>query len=140
MVDRREVPDEVVATLRRACAALPESVEEPAWVGTRWRIRASTFAHLVMIDGGWPPMYAHTFGADGPLTVLTFQSSGDELDAFGRLGHPFVRPVWRPGIVGMVLDDATDWGEVTELVTESYCLLAPQRLAALVERPPAPER
>lgn len=140
MVDRREVPADVVATVRRACTRLPESVEEIAWVGTRWRIRTATFAHLVLIDGGWPPMYAHTFGDDGPVTVLTFQSAGEELDAFGRIGHPFVRPPWRPGIVGMVLDHSTDWDEVAELVTDSYCLLAPQRLAALVERPPSPDR
>jgi len=28
-----------------------------------------------------------------------------------------------------------DWGEVAELVTESYCVLAPKKLVALVERP-----
>jgi hypothetical protein len=33
--------------------------------------------------------------------------------------------------------DATDWDEVAELVTDSYCLLAPQRLVARVARPPA---
>jgi hypothetical protein len=137
MADRRQVPAEVVAAVRAVCAGLPEAVEEAAWVGTRWRIRTATFAHVVMIDGGWPPVYARTVGRDGPVTVLTFQSAGDELEAFGRLGHPFFRPTWRPGIVGMVLDDATDWTEVAELVTESYCLLAPQRLAALVARPPA---
>jgi hypothetical protein len=34
----------------------------------------------------------------------------------------------------MVLDDP-DWSEVTELVTESFCLMAPKKLAALVDRP-----
>jgi hypothetical protein len=37
----------------------------------------------------------------------------------------------------MALDADTDWGEVTELVTESYCLLAPKRLVEQVERPSA---
>ena len=37
----------------------------------------------------------------------------------------------------MVVDDATDWDEVCELVTESFCLLAPKRLAARVARPSA---
>jgi len=53
-------------------------------------------------------VYSKTFVSDGPLTVLTFQSSGDELEAFGNLGHPFYRPAWRPGIVGMVIDSQTD--------------------------------
>jgi hypothetical protein len=139
MVDREDVPAELVAAVRAACAGLPEAVEEAAWVGTRWRIRTATFAHVVHIDRGWPPVYARTVGSDGPMTVLTFQSAGAELEAFGRLGQPFFRPTWRPGIVGMVLGDATDWTEVAELVTESYCLLAPKRLVALVARPPAPE-
>jgi predicted DNA-binding protein (MmcQ/YjbR family) len=30
-----------------------------------------------------------------------------------------------------------DWGEVAELVAESYRLVAPRRLAALVGQPPA---
>jgi hypothetical protein len=37
--------------------------------------------------------------------------------------------------VGMVLDDDTDWAEVAELLIESYCLLAPKRLAVRVDRP-----
>ena len=36
----------------------------------------------------------------------------------------------------MFVDDDTDWSEVAELVTESYCQLAPQRLVARVGRPP----
>jgi hypothetical protein len=35
----------------------------------------------------------------------------------------------------MVLDDHTDWEEVAELMTESYCVLAPKKLVALVDRP-----
>jgi hypothetical protein len=35
----------------------------------------------------------------------------------------------------MILDEATDWVEVAELLTESYCLLAPKKLTAQVDRP-----
>lgn len=38
-------------------------------------------------------------------------------------------------MLGMVLDADTDWDEVGELLTESYCVQAPKRLAALVDRP-----
>lgn len=132
-----EVPPEMVDRLRSACAELPEAYEEAAWVGIRWRVRKHTFAHVLAVDGGWPPAYARAAKNDGPITVLTFQSSGEELEVFSRIGHPYFRPVWRPGIVGMVLDGDTDWTEVAELVTEGYCLLAPDKLVALVNRPSA---
>jgi hypothetical protein len=95
-----------------------------------------TFAHLVAITDGWPPAYARAAGTEGPAVVLTFQSSSDELQALSNLGHPYFRPPWRPGIVGMFVGGEADWAEVAELVTDSYCLLAPQRLAARVARPP----
>jgi hypothetical protein len=50
-------------------------------------------------------------------------------------GHPFFYAGWGRDVVGMVLDDSTDWTEVAELLTESYCVLAPKKLVALVDRP-----
>jgi hypothetical protein len=44
---------------------------------------------------------------------------------------------WGRDAVGMVLDDDTDWDEVGELVTDSFCVMAPKKLVALVDRPPA---
>jgi hypothetical protein len=35
----------------------------------------------------------------------------------------------------LFLSEETDWAEVAELVTESYCFLAPKKLAALVHLP-----
>jgi hypothetical protein len=137
MAQQTEVPRAIVERLRTVCLDLPEAYEEQAWVGTRWCIRKQTFAHVLVIDKAWPPVYAKTFASDGPMTVLTFQSSGDELEAFSNLGHPFYRPVWRPGIVGTVLDTTTDWAEIAEVLTESYCLLAPQKLVAQLNRPGA---
>jgi hypothetical protein len=66
---------------------------------------------------------------------MTFRSSGEELEALVHCGLPFYKPDWSPHVVGMVLDDRTDWGEVAELLAESYCLMAPQKLARLVDRP-----
>jgi len=37
--------------------------------------------------------------------------------------------------VGLLLTADTDWAEVTELLTESYCVQAPRRLVELVDRP-----
>jgi hypothetical protein len=130
-----DVPPEVVTELRAVCLGLPEAYEEQAWVGTRWRIRKRTFAHVLVVDSGWPPAYARAARTNGPVTVLMFRSSGPELDALRGVGHPFFAPVWRADEVGVVLDAGVDWDEVTELLTESYCLLAPRALSALVDRP-----
>lgn len=130
-----DAPAEIVAALRPRCLALPEVQEERAWVGTRWRVRTKTFAHILRIDGGWPPAYAKVAGSDGPLTVLTFRAPPEEVDAFRAMGGPYFLPGWWDDIVGMALDAATDWDEVAELVTESYCLLAPRKLADRVARP-----
>jgi hypothetical protein len=132
---RPEVPERIVVRLRSICLALPDVREEQAWTGTRWVTARQTFAHVVQITDGWPPVYCRAAGTAGPASVLTFQSSGDELHALGNVGHPFFRPPWRPGIVGMFVDDSTDWDEVGELLTESFCLLAPKRLVERVERP-----
>ena len=133
-----EVPAAIIARLRSICVALPDARQEEAWVGTRWRVRSKTFAHVLVVDDGWPPAYARAAGSDGPLIALTFRSSGPELEALRACGHPFFKPVWFPDIVGMVLDDEPDWVEVAELLTESYCVLAPPALAAMVDRPATP--
>lgn len=125
---------EIVARLGTICGDLPETVEEDAWVGVRWRIRTKTFAHVVPIEAGKPDAYAAAAGTSGPATVLTFRSAGDELEVLAAMGPPFFKPVWFRDIVGMVLGHGVDWDEVAELVTESYCLLAPKQLAATVRR------
>jgi YjbR protein len=134
MTEHVDVPAELVAKLRSICAGLPEAYEEQAWVGIRWRIRKQTFAHVLTIDSGWPPAYARAAGSDGPITVLTFRSSGPGLEILRNASHPFFSPRWSPNVVGMVLDGGADWDEVADLVTESYCVLAPKRLVALVDQ------
>ena len=127
-----DVPAPIVAALRTACLALPEVHEEPAWSGLRWKIRARSFAHVLEVESG-PP----TARAD--FTVMMFRSNPPERDVLLASGHPFFKPGWGTNVVGMVIDDAFDPEELAELVTESYCILAPKKLVALVDRPPAPE-
>jgi hypothetical protein len=119
-----DVPEEVVARLRSMCCELPETTENPAWAGTQWRIRKRTFAHVLAVDF-----------ADGPVTAVTFRAAGPELDALRHAGHPFFRPAWGVDAVGMVLADDASWDEVSELVIESYCIVAPKKLVERVARP-----
>lgn len=101
------------------CLALPGAVERDAWRGVAWDVAGRTFAHVLPIEGGRPPVYARAFGTNGPALALTFWSAGSELEA---LRHAFVAPPWNPSVVGMLLSDDTDWAEVTELVAESHRL------------------
>lgn len=131
----KQVPPAVLVRLRTLCLALPETCEEQAWVGTRWCVRKKNFAHVLMVDGGQPPAYAKAAGANGPLCVMTFRSPLPALDVHAYTWEPFFRPVWFPDIVGMRLNDQTDWGEVAGLVRASYRHLAPKKLASQVGTP-----
>jgi hypothetical protein len=124
MAERPEVPERMVERLGRVLWPLPRCREEPAWVGTRWRVGQSTVAHVY---GGY----------DGRLRV-TFRAEPDEVIAFENLGDPYFRADWGRNVVGLLLDDDTDWEELEELLTESYCLQAPRRLADAVRRPQSP--
>jgi YjbR len=130
-----DVPPEILGRLRPVCLSLPEAYEEPAWVGTRWRIRKRTFAHVLTVDPDHQVAYARAAATDQAMCVLTFRSTGDEIDGLVTGGHPFFKPAWGADVVGLVLGDGVDWEEVAELLTESYCVLAPKRLAARVGRP-----
>jgi hypothetical protein len=123
-IEYADVSPSIEARLRSICMALPEVAERPAWAGTQWRIRNRMFAHILAVD--FP---------DGPATVLIFRSSGQELEALRGSGDPFFRPAWGADAVGIVLEPGTDWDEISELVTDSYCTLAPNKLVARVERP-----
>jgi hypothetical protein len=118
--DPSQPPADLVDRVRAICAELAGSHEHEAWTGTSWRIGTTTFAHVVQIGGGGPPAYARAFGTDGPATVVTFQADADEYRALQAVGPPYHHPPWRPGIVGLVVDDTTDWTELTEHVQESY--------------------
>ncbi len=122
MTEYAEVPANIVRLVRTACAHLPEAYEEAAFTGVRWRIRTRTLVHVVTI-----------VQEQGLVTLITFHSVGEEHDALLATGDPFFRG-WGDGLVAMVLrdDGTTDWDEVKELLTESYCLLAPKKLVALL--------
>jgi hypothetical protein len=128
-----DVPREIITELRSVCMELPEVEEESAWTGIRWCVRRKNFAHVLMIADGWPPAYAQAARSGGRVCVLTFRSQGRRLEPPSFDSYPFFRPVWFPNIVGMVLDDQVDWDRVARLLIVSYRVLAPKKLASLVE-------
>lgn len=104
---------------------MPEVYEEKAWAGTRWMIRKRTFAHVLSVISP---------NNEKPVVILSFRSTGEELDILRLAGHPFFVLGWGRDAMGMVLDENTQWDEVSELMTESFCVLAPKKLVASVDR------
>ena len=135
MAERLQPAEDVVLRLRAIAAALPEAYEEDAWTGVRWRIRSKTFAHVMVAQRGYESAYRDITGDDSERTVVTFRATGDELLALTHAGLPFYKPPWSGTIVGLVLDDHTDWAEVAELVTESYRFCAPKKLVTRLDPP-----
>ena len=133
MTDRIQPAEDVVRRLDAVAGALPEAYQEDAWTGVRWRIRTKTFAHVMVAQEGYESAYRDVTGDPEPRTLLTFHATGDELLALTHAGLPFYKPPWSPTIIGVVLDDDTDWTEVAELVTESYRFCAPQKLVRLLD-------
>jgi hypothetical protein len=121
MAARPAVPEDWVRRIGAVLTSLPECVEHEAWTGVAWKVGQATVAHL--------------FGGEDQLFRITFRAEPEEVMAFEHLGPPYFRASWGRNVVGLLLDDDTDWDEVAELLTDSYCLQAPHRLASRVTRP-----
>ena len=121
MPDRPPVPPEWVRRISEVLLRFPECVEIDAWTGVAWRVGQATVAHV--------------FGGEDQLIRITFRAEPDEVMAFEHLGSPYFRASWGSNVVGLLLDDDTDWAELGELLTDSYCIQAPDRLASQVPRP-----
>ena len=65
--------------------------------------------------------------------VLVLRADPDEREALLAIGHPFFASRAGRDRIVVVLTDDTDWEETRELVTESYRVLAPKKLTALLD-------
>jgi predicted DNA-binding protein (MmcQ/YjbR family) len=110
-----------IERLRAICLALPDAVEKEAWGDPTFRVRDKIFA---MEKRG-----------DGRISLWCKAPPGSQMVLVGADPDRFFVPpyVGHKGWVGMRLDGSPDWAEVAALVKRSYRLVAPKRLAALVE-------
>ena len=112
--------DDPVARLRAICLALPEATEKESWGAPTFRVRDKIFAMPRRDDGRL------SFWCKAPPGVQDILVSA----APARF---FVPPyVGGRGWVGARLDSPVDWVEIADLVADSYRLIAPKRLAALL--------
>jgi hypothetical protein len=112
--------------LEGICAALPEVVITRHDQHTAFEVRGKKFAWHVVDEHG-----------DGRVAVLCKAGRGDnEALVAGDPTRLFLpKYVAHHGWVGLYLDLGTiDWDEVGELVTDSYLLTAPSKLAAQVQQ------
>lgn len=101
--------------------AFPGCEPDDAWVGVRWRVGQATIAHV--------------FGGEDQLFRIVFRAEPSEVMAFELMGPPYFRAGWSDNVVGMLLDEDTDWDELAELLTDSFHVQAPSKLSAEVPRP-----
>jgi hypothetical protein len=125
-----EVPEDIVERVRAICLALPEVTVRVDHSRTRTRstaqsfdIRRRSFCLLVAIE--------EPTGKSVPLLVL--RSDPDEREALLSIGRPFFVPRAGRDRIGVLVTEATDWEEIRELVIESYRVLAPKKLTALLD-------
>ena len=116
-------PPAPIARIRAICLSLPEAVEQPfgGHTAPSFRVRDKLFV-MTSEDGTSMTMKAPQ-GVQGILVAS---------DPERFFVPKYVGP---KGWIGVRLDlkAPPDWAEMAELMTESYCLTAPKRLAAQVE-------
>lgn len=119
------MPSAPLTRLRRICLALPEAHEVEAWGEPTFRVRNKLFA-----------MYAapnNHHGAGRPAVWCKAAPGNQALMVRAEPARYFVPPYVGPsGWVGVWLDRSPDWSEVKELMRDSYRLVAPRKLAALL--------
>jgi predicted DNA-binding protein (MmcQ/YjbR family) len=106
--------------IRRICLALPEAYEQETWGEATFRVRKKIFVMAGDHEG---------------RATATMKATRDEQQALLAVGEPYFFPAYvgAKGWIGVDLTSTpVSWAEVVELVQESYCLVAPKRLAAQV--------
>jgi hypothetical protein len=121
----RRTADARRARVTKICFAFPETVDRGPGQHTAFEVRGKKFAYFLDDHHG-----------DGRLSVCMRAASGenDALVAADPRRYFIPAYIGPRGWVGYYLDvGGEDWGEVTDLLTESYRLAAPRRLAAQLD-------
>jgi len=125
-----EVPGDIAERIRALCLALPEvtvRVDDPRTTtrsaAQSFDIRRRSFCLLV----------AREDPAGRPVPLIVVRARPDERAALLSAGHPFFASRAGRDRIAVVLTGETNWEEIRELVTESYRILAPKKLTALLD-------
>lgn len=111
--------------VRRICLALPEAFEQEAWGEPTFRVKKKLFA-MYAAAGNHHGAGREALWCNAPLGVqeMLVRSAPDVY---------FVPPYVGPkGWIGIVLDQVSD-ADLEAQVVQSYCMIAPKKLQALVQ-------
>ncbi len=118
---------DVLASLRSICGAFPEVVERPSHGAPTWFVRGKKAFATAWLDGHHDRHFPHLWVAAQPGVQETLSSFRPDV---------FFRPAYvgHRGWLGIRLDRDLDSDELTDLLTDAYCVVAPTSLANQVER------
>ena len=125
-----KLPEDIVERVRALCLALPEvtvRVDESRIkarsTAYSFDIRRRSFCLLVAVEGS----------TGKPVPLLVLRAHPDDREALVSIGRPFFASRAGRDRISVLLTNDTDWEEIRELVTESYRVLAPKKLTALLD-------
>lgn len=117
------IPDEVMAPLREICLDYPEAEEALFFDHPTFKVRKKHFCMLFSGERGW--------------SVFLKGAPGMQEAVVERDPERFFRPpyVGGKGWIGCWVEPAVapDWDELEDLIDESYRLVAPKRLVAMLD-------
>jgi predicted DNA-binding protein (MmcQ/YjbR family) len=131
------VRSSTIMRLRKLCLALPEAHEVEAWGEPTFRVRNKIFA-----------MYASANNHHGKGRDATWLKAapGDQEKMVAAAPECFFVPpyVGPSGWIGIWLDGVVEWEDVADFLRDSYRLVAPRKLCALLDsalpgKPAAPK-
>jgi predicted DNA-binding protein (MmcQ/YjbR family) len=125
-----EVPDDLLERIRTLCLALPEVTVRIDASQSRARSTAHSFD---VRRRSFCLLVASEDPAGKPVPLLVLRADPDEREVLLSIGHPFFASRAGRDRIVVVLTDGTDWEEIRELVTDSYRILAPKKLTALLD-------
>lgn len=114
--------DDLLERLRAICLAYPEATEKLTWEDSNtFRVRDKIFAMTSHDENGRPSVWCKA--APGAQEVLV----GADPERF--FAPPYVGS---KGWIGIWIDAEAAWPQVEALIDESFRLVAPKRLVALL--------
>ena len=112
-------PSSPLSEMRRICLSLPETTETMTWGQPHFRVRGKIFTGI---------------GDHAGISNISFKLEREHADAVIQDQRFYRAPyVGAHGWVSMRVEEIRDWNEVRALLLESYRLIAPKTLWAIVQ-------